>query len=126
MPEGYNFPRGNCIHCVGVGTNVEEGFDLADLLNVVAKTLGNRKFGSSYKAGLIVPNSPLEILKDINNPLGVLMETQNMLALELDFALNATTRIMTWISEIGGTLATFDPAKNKKVVIQDPVDDAVE
>ncbi|GJQ89641.1 40S ribosomal protein S25 [Tanacetum coccineum] len=53
MPEGYNFPRGNCIHCVGVGTNVEEEFDLADLLNVAAKTLGNRKFGSSYKAGLI-------------------------------------------------------------------------
>nr|GEY06969.1 zinc finger, CCHC-type [Tanacetum cinerariifolium] len=41
-------------------------------------------------------------LKDINNPLGVLMETQNMLALELDLMLNATTRIMTWISKIRG------------------------
>nr|GEV72446.1 60S ribosomal protein L34 [Tanacetum cinerariifolium] len=54
MPEGHNFPRGNCIHCVDVGTNVEEEFDLADLLNVAAKTLGNGKFGSNYKAGLIV------------------------------------------------------------------------
>ncbi|GJZ23287.1 hypothetical protein Tco_0560746 [Tanacetum coccineum] len=54
MPKGYNFPRGNCIHCVGVGTNVKEEFDVADLLNVAAKTLGNGKFGSGYKAGLIV------------------------------------------------------------------------
>nr|GEX73138.1 retrovirus-related Pol polyprotein from transposon TNT 1-94 [Tanacetum cinerariifolium] len=54
MPEGHNFPRGNRIHCVGVGTNVEEEFDLADLLNVAAKTLGNGKFGSNYKDGLIV------------------------------------------------------------------------
>ncbi|GJT42770.1 hypothetical protein Tco_0951485, partial [Tanacetum coccineum] len=54
MPKGYNFPRGNCIHCVGVGTNVEEEFDVADLLNVAAKTLRNGKFGSGYKAGLIV------------------------------------------------------------------------
>ncbi|GJX05371.1 vacuolar protein sorting-associated protein 18 [Tanacetum coccineum] len=29
------------------------------------------------------------------------IETQNMLALELDFTLNATTRIMTWIFKIG-------------------------
>nr|GEV33398.1 hypothetical protein [Tanacetum cinerariifolium] len=48
-----DFPCGNCIHCVGVGTNVEEQFDLAHLLNVAAKTLRNGKFGSSYKDGLI-------------------------------------------------------------------------
>nr|GEZ95328.1 hypothetical protein [Tanacetum cinerariifolium] len=64
MSKDYNFPHGNCIHCVGVGTNVKEEFDLTDLLNVAAKTLGNGKFGSGYKAGLI--GILTHIRKDIN------------------------------------------------------------
>nr|GEW37212.1 hypothetical protein [Tanacetum cinerariifolium] len=49
MSEDYNFPHGNCIHCVGVGTNVEEEFDLADLLNVVAKTLRKGKGAVGFR-----------------------------------------------------------------------------
>nr|GFA01803.1 hypothetical protein [Tanacetum cinerariifolium] len=70
MSKDYNFPHGNCIHCVGVGTNVKEEFDLTDLLNVAAKTLGNGKFGSGYKAGLIVqtPGSGISIFLVVGTP----------------------------------------------------------